>query len=209
MRVLLATTNQHKAKEFQRLFAGNDLDVRTPTEWGLAPLTVEETGLTFAANALTKAHAYASAYRMPALADDSGICVDALAGAPGVRSARFGRPNLDDEGRARYVLDCLKGIPDHDRGAHYVCALALVVPEEEPIVVEGKWYGRVADQYLEGGTGFGYDPVFRIPSLDAPVSRLTPEQKDALGHRGKAARRLIAAIAARRFNGLSQRARVL
>lgn len=197
MRVLVATTNQHKAREFQRLFTGDILEVRTPAEWGLPPLTVEETGATFAANALTKARAYASAYRIPALADDSGIRVDALAGAPGVRSARFGRPDLDDEGRARYLLDCLKGISGCDRGAHYVCALALVVPGEDPLVVEGKWYGRVAEQYLEGGTGFGYDPVFLIPSLGEPVSRLTPAEKDALGHRGKAARRLMAAMTTR------------
>jgi XTP/dITP diphosphohydrolase len=192
MRVVLATSNRRKAEEFQRLFTGYDLEVRTPEEWGLNPLLVEEVGLTFAANALTKARAYSSAYRMPALADDSGIRVDALAGAPGVRSARFGRPDLDDEGRARYLLECLQGISDADRGAHYVCALALVVPDDNPIVAEGKWYGRVADQYLEGGTGFGYDPVFLIPSLGAPVSRLTAKQKDALGHRGKAARRLLA-----------------
>ena len=121
MRVLLASTNQHKAREYQRLFAGNDLDVRTPAEWDLPPLTVEETGLTFAANALTKARAYASAYRMPTLADDSGICVDPLAGAPGVRSARFGRPGLDAEGRARYLLDCLKGIWS-PIGARTTCA---------------------------------------------------------------------------------------
>lgn len=197
MRVILASTNQHKIEEFQRLFAGDNLEIRGPRGWGLDPLMVEEAGKTFAANALTKACAYSSAYNMPALADDSGICVDALAGAPGVRSARFGSPDLDDEGRARYLLASLAGIEEPVRCAHYVCALALAVPSVDPVVAEARWYGRVAGDYLEGGTGFGYDPIFLIPRLGMPVTRLTPAQKDTLGHRGKAAWRLLVAIAAR------------
>ncbi len=191
MRVVLASNNHHKAEEFQRLFAGSTLDVRTPAAWGLAPLAVEETAQTFSENARAKADAYCTTYRMPALADDSGIRVDALAGAPGVRSARFGGSDLDDAGRARYLLSCLEGIEDSRRSAYYVCALVLALPEEEPVAVEGRWYGRVGREYVEGDTGFGYDPVFVIPSLGLPVSRLSPREKDNLGHRGKAARRLL------------------
>ena len=197
MRVVLASSNEHKAGEFQRLFAGSALDVRTPAGWGLPPLVVEETGRTFAANALAKAHAYSTTYTMPALADDSGICVDALAGAPGVRSARFGRAELDDQGRARYLLSCLDGIEEARRGVYYVCALILAVPNEAPLAVEGRWYGRVGRSYEPGGTGFGYDPVFVVPSLDVPVSRLTPEQKDTMSHRGRAVRKLLASLPVR------------
>lgn len=191
MRVVLASSNRHKAGEFHRLFAGSALDLRTPEEWGLAPLEVEETGRTFQENACLKALAYSTAYRMPALADDSGIRVDALGGAPGVRSARFGNPALDDAGRARYLLSCLEGIPDDRRSAYYVCVLVLALPDREPLIAEGRWYGRVGREYTPGATGFGYDPVFVIPSRNLPVSRLSPEEKDALGHRGKAARRLL------------------
>lgn len=201
MRVVLASTNRHKVEEFQRLFVGARLEVRAPAGWDLAPLVIEEAGRTFAANAITKARAYCTAYNMPALADDSGIRVDVLAGAPGIRSARFGSPDLDDAGRARYLLTSLTGIEEARRGANYVCALALALPGEPPIVVEGRWYGRVGHEYLAGGTGFGYDPVFMASSMGMPVSRLTPVQKDELGHRGKATRRLLSAISARNLAG--------
>ncbi len=194
MRVLLASSNQHKVSEFRRLFSTGVLDVRPPEDWGFSRLEVAENGVTFAENALLKARAYSTAYNMPVLSDDSGICVDALAGAPGVRSARFGSAELGDEGRARYLLSCLSGIEEPRRGAHYVCVLALVLPDGEPLLVEGRWYGEVAGVYLEGGTGFGYDPVFLIPSLGLPVSRLSVEEKDRLGHRGKAARALSAMV---------------
>lgn len=152
----------------------------------------------FAANALAKAAAYLQAYRMPALADDSGICVDALAGAPGVRSARFGDPALDDAGRTRYLLACLGGVPERRRDAHYTCCLALARPDRAPLIVHGFCYGLIAAHVVAGPTGFGYDPVFLVPALGRTVSQLTPEQKDALSHRGKAARALLARLASER-----------
>jgi XTP/dITP diphosphohydrolase len=194
MRVVLATSNPHKVMEFRRLFTAGGLDIRPPEDWGLGALPVEENGRTFAENALAKAYAYCTAYNMPAIADDSGLRVDALAGAPGVRSARFGSPELDDEGRARYLLSCMKHIGDRKRSAHYVCTLALARPEDDPLVVGGKWYGSIGRDYVAGTTGFGYDPVFVVPWLGVTASCLVPAEKDRFGHRGKAVRRLLAVL---------------
>ncbi|MGH2345544.1 MAG: non-canonical purine NTP pyrophosphatase, partial [Chloroflexota bacterium] len=180
MRIVLASSNPHKVKEFRHLFSVSGLDVRPPADWGLAALSVEESGLTFTENALAKARAYCTAYNMPTVADDSGIRVDALAGAPGVRSARFGPPGLDDEGRARYLLTCMDMIEDPWRGAHYVCMLAFVCPQRDPVVVAGKWYGRLGREYVKGSTGFGYDPVFIVPSRGVAAARLTVDEKDQL-----------------------------
>ena len=191
MRVLLASNNSHKAVEFRRIFAGSPIDLVLPSDLGLAALDVPEHGDTFEANANTKALAYLQAYRMPVLADDSGICVDILAGAPGVRSARFGAPYLDDHGRLLYLLQCLEGIPMERRSAHYVCCLVLAQPDRASLVAEGNCYGLVETAPQPGATGFGYDPVFWLPSLGKVFSQVTPEAKDEVSHRGKAARRLL------------------
>jgi len=158
---------------------------------GLASLVVEEQGLTFRENAITKARAYLEAYRIPALADDSGICVDALAGAPGVRSARFGRQTLDDAGRVAYLLEQLLGVHESGRTAHYTCCLALALPDQPLLVVDGYCYGRIGHTPTPGTTGFGYDPVFLLPAAGRAVSQVTPEQKDAISHRGNAVRLLL------------------
>jgi XTP/dITP diphosphohydrolase len=194
MRVLLASNNPHKAAEFRRIFAGTIVELTLPRELGLAALDVPEEGHTFAENATTKALAYLQAYRIPVLADDSGICVDALAGAPGVRSARFGGPDLDDAGRMRYLLRCMATVPEPRRGAHYVCALVLARPDRPPLLAEGACYGAVATEEQPGTTGFGYDPIFLLPGLGTVFARVAPEEKDALSHRGKAARRLLAML---------------
>ncbi|MDB5075985.1 MAG: XTP/dITP diphosphatase [Chloroflexi bacterium] len=194
MEILLASTNPHKIEEFNRLFLGSGIRVMGPGGSGPAPLNVPETGQTFLENAMLKALAYMEAYSIPALADDSGICVDALAGAPGVRSARFGPPYLDDAGRVTYLLDQMRDIPPPKRTAHYVCTLVLAGPSDEPIIATGMCYGEVAAEPHEGSTGFGYDPVFIVPSYGTTVSKLTPEQKDTVGHRGKAVRRLLHAL---------------
>lgn len=195
MNVLLASTNRHKVGEFQRLFAGSGVTVQSPGELGVAPLDVPELGATFSANALTKARAYAQAYRIPCLADDSGICVDALAGAPGIHSTRFGSPRLDDRGRMSYLLDCMREIPPSDRGVHYVCALVLAWPDQRQVATEGRLYGRLALLPGTGTTGFGYDPVFLAPRFGQVVADLTPEQKDTISHRGSAVRRLLTLLA--------------
>ncbi len=194
MQLLLASTNLHKLQEFRRLFAGSDVDLVSPSDLGLAPVEVDEDGKTFEENALTKALAYYSAYRIATLADDSGICVDALAGAPGVRSARFGSPDLDDAGRVQYLLESLREVPARRRTAHYVCVLALIREGMEPLVRTGALYGYVEAAPAGGDTGFGYDPILYVPSLGRAVSQLTPAQKDAISHRGRAVYRLVASL---------------
>jgi XTP/dITP diphosphohydrolase len=196
VRLLLASTNAHKVAEFRRLFDGSRISICTPHEIGVPPVDAPEIGATFLENATIKAHAYLQAYRMATIADDSGICVDALAGAPGVRSARFGRPDFDDADRARYLLECLSGTPPALRGAHYVCELVLAFPDAASITARGALYGTVAEQWASGTTGFGYDPIFKIPAFDKTVSQLSVQQKDSISHRGKAVRHLIDAISA-------------
>jgi XTP/dITP diphosphohydrolase len=191
MDVLLATTNRHKIAEYRRLFKGSAIQVMGPLDVGLRPLDVAETGATFLDNASTKAKAYVQGYSTACLADDSGICVDALAGAPGIRSSRFGAPELDDEGRVLYLLECMKDVPVTKRGAHYVCAIALARPRLSLIVAEGRFYGEVAFAPSAGHTGFGYDPIFVVPRAGLTVADLAPEDKDAISHRGKAVGRLL------------------
>jgi XTP/dITP diphosphohydrolase len=190
MDALFASTNHHKLGEFRRLFARTGIEIRSAADLGLPVLAVAETGETFLDNATIKAHAYQEAYRIPVLADDSGLCVDALAGAPGVRSHRFGPPDLDDAGRVDYLLFMLQNIDPPHRTAHYVCALVLLLPDGRAISVEGSCYGAITQEIQSGPTGFGYDPVFRPSGWDCTVARMTPEAKDAVSHRGRATRRL-------------------
>jgi len=195
MNILLATTNRHKVAEYRRLFAGSAFNVLSPDELGVEALDVPELGATFLANATTKAQEYVQAYRMACLADDSGICADALGGAPSIRSTRFGSPRLDDRGRMLYLVECLKNIPPAERGAHYVCALVLARPDHALCATEGRLYGRVAFAPSNGTTGFGYDPVFLVPRYGKVVADLTPDEKDTISHRGIAVRRLLAILA--------------
>lgn len=194
MDVLLASTNEHKAKELRRILAGSPIRLLLPAEYGLTPLGVAETGRTFEENATAKAYAYLQAYRMATLADDSGLSVDALAGAPGVRSARFGGEGLNDAGRTRYLLRSLEGIPQKHRCAHYTCCLALAQPDVPTTCAHGYCYGYITTEPVDGPTGFGYDPVFFLPQYGRTVSQITPEQKDLVGHRGRASRALLKAL---------------
>jgi XTP/dITP diphosphohydrolase len=194
MELLLATTNRHKVVEFQRLAIEVGIRLIVPGIDGPEPLAVSETGQTFLENARSKARAYLQAYRMPVLADDSGLCVDALAGAPGVHSARFGPRHLDDAGRVHYLLQQMSTISPPKRTAHYVCALALARPDVPAVFAEGMCYGEIASEPRGGDTGFGYDPVFVLPALGMAISELSPAQKDVLGHRGKALRRLLSSL---------------
>lgn len=191
MRILLATTNAHKITELRRLLRHTVLNPVTLGEIQLAALPVTEDGATFEENATKKAQAYADTYQQPALADDSGICVDALAGAPGIRSARFGRADFDDRARTNYVLHCLDGIPPSQRRAHYSCCLVLARPGRPALVTWGQCYGTIALAAADGPTGFGYDPIFIPSGLTSTVSQLSEQHKDQIGHRGKAAHALV------------------
>ncbi|MEK9658546.1 MAG: RdgB/HAM1 family non-canonical purine NTP pyrophosphatase [Chloroflexota bacterium] len=185
-RLLIATNNAHKVTEFRRLLGACGWALVTPREVGLA-LDVAEDGTTFAQNAALKAHAFAKASGLPALADDSGIEVDALGGRPGVYSARYGGPSLIDAGRVGLLLQELAGVPDTRRTARYLVVLALALPDGALRTAEGACEGRIAHR-PQGTGGFGYDPVFFIAQHGCTVGDLSPAQKDAISHRGQAAR---------------------
>jgi XTP/dITP diphosphohydrolase len=183
-RLLAASNNAHKLREFERILAPLGITVVTPEELGLS-LEVEETGTTFAENALIKARAFASASGMPAVADDSGLVVDALGGEPGVYSARYGGLGLDDAGRTQLVLERMAAVPPERRTARFVSAIALAgFSPGEPVfvgVVEG-----VIARKPEGANGFGYDPIFYYPPLAATFGQAPPEAKDTVSHRARA-----------------------
>lgn len=182
MKFVLASQNQHKLKEMRDILSGHGIEVVLEGEVGLR-LEVEETGETFAQNALLKARAVMEASGLPAIADDSGVCVDALQGAPGVYSARYGGPDLDDVGRYRLLLNVMQG--QTNRSAHFTSAIACIFPNGDTIEAEGECPGTIAFAPMGDG-GFGYDPVFFLPQLKKTYAQLTPEEKAAVSHRGKA-----------------------
>ena len=191
MRLLLATRNAGKLAELQRLLASavpgvEVVGLRDVAEYPEAP----ETGATFAENALAKARDAAKATGLPAVADDSGLAVDALNGMPGVLSARWSGRHGDDRANLDLVLGQLADVPDERRGAAFVCAAALVVPGGTEVVVHGEWAGRLV-RAPRGVNGFGYDPVFVGDGDGRTSAELAPEEKDARSHRGRAMRALL------------------
>ena len=187
-RLLLATTNPGKLREFRRLLDGTGFELVSPADVGLS-LDVPEHGTTYAENAATKARAYAEASGLPALADDSGIEVDALGGRPGVQSARYGGNGLNDEGRTALLLRELEGVPDQRRSARYQAAVAVAFPDsdgEQPALFLGTQEGRIGRE-PRGTGGFGYDPVFLVGD-GRTQAELSDAEKDAISHRGKAMR---------------------
>lgn len=186
-RLLLATTNPGKLRELRRLLDGCGWELVTPAELGLA-LDIEETSDDYQANAIMKARAWAEAAGMPALADDSGIEVDALGGRPGVQSARYGGPALDDAGRVALLLRELDGVPDARRTARYRAVVAIAFPAQpsalSPPAFSGTQEGRIA-QAPRGCRGFGYDPVFLLAN-GLTQAEMEDGQKDAISHRGQA-----------------------
>jgi XTP/dITP diphosphohydrolase len=193
--VVLATRNQHKVMELSRIVDDAGIKVRL---LGLdafpeAPDVVED-GLTFADNALKKARAIAEHTGLPAIADDSGLCVDALNGMPGVFSARWAGRQRDDGANLRLLLDQIADVPDRHRGAQFVCAAAVVVPGGAESVVEGKVAGHVIRQ-PRGRGGFGYDPIFVPDGETRTTAELDPADKDRISHRGRAVRALAPIVA--------------
>ncbi len=193
-RLLLATNNDHKLRELRRLLAHLPLALLTPADLGLR-LEPAEDGATYEANALAKARAFADASGLPALADDSGIEVDALGGRPGLHSARYGGSGLTDEGRVALLLRELADVPEAERTARYRAVLAVVAPDGTERTAEGWCEGTVA-RSPDGTSGFGYDPVFFVPALGVTMARLSDQEKDAISHRGNAARALAPVLAA-------------
>jgi len=195
MRLLLATRNAGKLAELQRLLAGAvpGVEVVGLDDVGDVPETVES-GATFAENALLKARDAARATGLPAVADDSGLAVDALNGMPGVLSARWSGRHGDDDANTALLLGQLADVPDERRGAGFVCAAALVTPDGREHVLERRWRGRVIRE-RRGTNGFGYDPVFVPDGLDVTSAELDPAEKDARSHRGQAFAALVPLVA--------------
>jgi XTP/dITP diphosphohydrolase len=195
-RLVLASLNQHKITELARILARGQVgvDLVGLGEFPGAP-DVAETGATFAENALLKAEAAAAFTGLPSVADDSGFCVDALNGMPGVLSARWSGKHGDDEANLQLLLGQLADVPDERRGAHFACAAALMLPSGRQHVSEGTVHGRVT-RLPRGENGFGYDPVFVPDRSELTTAEMTAEAKDAISHRGRALRALAPVIAA-------------
>lgn len=190
VRVVFATGNAHKVGEVQQILdsAGVDIEVLSLAGWPDAPTPVED-GTTFAENALIKARAIATHTGLPAIADDSGLCVDALNGMPGIYSARWSGAHGQDLENVRLLLAQVQDVPPARRGAHFLCAAALVTPQGLERVVEGTIEG-VLTAAPAGRGGFGYDPIFRPHGYDVTTAELEPEHKNAISHRGAAFRAL-------------------
>jgi XTP/dITP diphosphohydrolase len=195
-RIVLATHNPGKLAELRRILAASqvDVDVADLDDHPDMP-EVAETGSTFAENALLKARAVAAHTGLPAVADDSGLCVDALNGMPGVLSARWSGRHGDDEANLRLLLAQLTDVPADRRAAHFACAAALVLPSGAEEVTEGTVHGWLTDA-PRGTNGFGYDPIFVPDSSGLTTAQMPAEEKDAISHRGKALRALAPVIAA-------------
>lgn len=193
MRLVLATRNIGKINELRQILAdlvtaGDEpIELLGTDEFGLDD--VEETGDTFAANALIKARAVAEATGLPAIADDSGLCVDALNGMPGIYSARWAGKHGDDRANLELLLAQLSHVPDDRRGAHFTCAAALVVPGGREVVEEGRIYGSIIPA-PRGVGGFGYDPIFLPTGLAKTMAEIDADEKNAISHRGLAFRAL-------------------
>jgi XTP/dITP diphosphohydrolase len=192
-RIVLASSNAGKLREFRALLQQQDFEVVAQGELGIEP--AEEPHLTFVENALAKARHAAARSGLPALADDSGLCVQALDGAPGVHSARFAGPGADDAANNRELLRRLQDRPD--RRGHYVCVLVAVrsADDPEPLVADARWHGEILRE-PRGSGGFGYDPLFFVPDCGCAAAELTAEHKNRISHRGLAMRELAQRLAA-------------
>ena len=182
MKLVLASKNAHKLVEMKDILSQLGVEVVLESEAGV-DVDVEETGTTFEENAYLKAHAVMEASGLPAIADDSGLCVDALNGAPGVYSARYGGPGLDDAGRYRLLLENMRG--QLDRRCKFVSAICCCFPNGDVITARGECPGTIA-YAPQGEGGFGYDPVFFLPQRKKTFAQLTAEEKNEISHRGRA-----------------------
>ncbi|SFW54701.1 RdgB/HAM1 family non-canonical purine NTP pyrophosphatase [Luteibacter sp. UNCMF366Tsu5.1] len=185
MRLVLASGNAGKVIELEQLLAGSDVHLVAQTQLGVSD--ADETGLTFVENALIKARHAARATGMPALADDSGICVDALGGAPGLYAARYAGTHGDSAANNAKLLRELDGIPAERRQAYFIAVLVVLrhADDPAPLIAEGRWHGRILEA-PRGNGGFGYDPLFLPDGYDVSAAELDPALKNRLSHRGQA-----------------------
>jgi XTP/dITP diphosphohydrolase len=193
--IVLASNNAGKVREINQLLAPAGISVRPQSELGIDE--AEETGLSFVENAILKARHAARASGLAAIADDSGLEVDALDGAPGIYSARYAGPGADDRTNCDKLLAALDGVPEAERGARFQCVMVYLrhALDPTPLICQGTWEGRILHA-PRGANGFGYDPVFLVPGLDRSAAELDAETKNRLSHRGQALSQL-----ARRLTG--------
>lgn len=191
--IVVGTTNLGKMNEYQVLLAGADVRLLSLRDVGLSGMDVPETGTTFAENARIKALAYAQASGKWALSDDSGLCVKALDGAPGIHSARYGGI-ADAIERRRYLLQQLADVPDHQRQAYFACVIVVASPEGIIAETQGICHGKIAHAEFDEGKGFGYDPIFIPEGYDKTYGQLDESIKHALSHRGIAAKKMVEAL---------------
>jgi XTP/dITP diphosphohydrolase len=187
--IVLASSNAGKLREMREMLA--DLDIRLIGQTELGIDDAEETATTFVENALLKARHATAISGLPAIADDSGICVDELGGAPGLYSARYSGGHGDSAANIAKLLDALRGVPDLERGAYFHCSVVLLRRSDDPapLIAEGMWHGRILDA-PRGEKGFGYDPIFFDPTLDAGASELDARIKNRVSHRAQALTKL-------------------
>lgn len=192
-KLVLASGNKGKIKEFSEIFSPLAIEIIPQQE--LAISDAEETGLSFIENAILKARHAAKLSGLPALADDSGIAVDFLGGAPGIYSARFAGKHGDDQANNEKLLQELKNVPEHERGASFHCVLALLRHAEDPVplVFYGQWRGTILQQ-AQGDNGFGYDPLFFVPEHQCSSAELDSAIKNQISHRAKAVQQLVSAL---------------
>jgi XTP/dITP diphosphohydrolase len=191
--IVLASSNPGKVREINQLLTGLGLQVRPQSEYGV--IDAEETGLTFVENAILKARNAAQHTGLPAIADDSGLEVDALAGAPGIYSARFAGEGASDQANIEKLLAELEGVPAEQRTARFQCLMVFMrhANDPTPLICQGTWEGVILFA-AHGDNGFGYDPVFHVPTHDCSSAELPAETKNSLSHRGQALRQLVAAL---------------
>lgn len=188
MKFIIATNNAKKLVELERILNPLGIEAVSAKEAGVVLDEVDETGTTFSENAFIKANAAFEKTGMPAVADDSGICVDALDGRPGIFSARYSPEDcITDEDRTAKILEELEGVPDEKRSAHYTCAICCILPDGRRIEVEEICEGKIGYEFIGDG-GFGYDPIFVFG--DRTFAQMTADEKDKVSHRGKALREL-------------------
>ncbi len=192
-KVILATGNAGKVRELADLLRDFGLDVVAQTELGVE--SAEETGLTFIENAILKARHAAQVTGLPAIADDSGLAVDALGGAPGIYSARYAGEDATDQQNLEKLLATLKDVPDEQRRAQFHCVLVYMrhAQDPTPLVFHGRWEGKITRE-AAGAGGFGYDPIFYVPGPGKTAAELTRDEKRAISHRGQALKLLLEAM---------------
>ncbi len=194
-KIVMASSNAGKIREIARILEDLGAEIVPQSEFGVSD--ADETGTTFVENALIKARHAADATGLPAIADDSGLSVDALDGAPGVYSARYSGSDATDESNNRKLLAALESVAAEKRGAAFHCVACFVTPgDDEPLIATGEWRGSILEA-PRGEGGFGYDPLFLDPESGVASAELTPEEKNARSHRGKALRRLHDLLAAK------------